>query len=121
MKYREINILIKKSILDTNKIQLEIRWIKLNKLEKTLRVKGYRSAAIHGNKSQNQRMRVLQDFKRNKLQALLATDVVSRGIDIDDVTHVINFDMPQTYEEYIHRIGRTGRAEKTGKALTFVD
>lgn len=96
------------------------KW-KLNKLEKALRSKGFRVSAIHGNKSQQQRQRVLQQFKKNGLQALLATDVASRGIDIDDVTHVINFDMPQTYEEYIHRIGRTGRANKKGKAITFVD
>jgi superfamily II DNA/RNA helicase len=96
------------------------KW-KLNKLEKALRDKGYRASAIHGNKSQQQRERVLQQFKENGLQALLATDIASRGIDIDDVTHVINFDMPQTYEEYIHRIGRTGRANKTGKAITLVD
>ncbi len=96
------------------------KW-KLNKLEKSLRYKGYRISAIHGNKSQQQRQRVLAQFKNNKLQALLATDVVSRGIDIDDITHVINFDMPQTYEDYIHRIGRTGRMNKPGKAITFID
>lgn len=96
------------------------KW-KLNKLEKALRDKGYRISAIHGNKTQQQRQRVLDQFKKNALQALLATDVASRGIDIDDVTHVINFDMPQTYEDYIHRIGRTGRANKTGKAITFID
>lgn len=96
------------------------KW-KLNKLEKILRDKGYRVSAIHGNKTQQQRQRVLEQFKNNKLQALLATDVASRGLDIDNVTHVINFDMPQTYEDYVHRIGRTGRANRTGKAITFVD
>lgn len=96
------------------------KW-KLNKLEQSLREKGFRVSAIHGNKSQQQRSRVLDQFKRNGLQALLATDVVSRGIDIDSITHVINFDMPQTYEDYIHRIGRTGRADKVGKAITFID
>jgi superfamily II DNA/RNA helicase len=96
------------------------KW-KLNKLEKSLRYKGYKISAIHGNKSQQQRQRVLDQFKNNKLQALLATDVVSRGIDIDDITHVINFDMPQTYEDYIHRIGRTGRMNKPGKAITFIN
>lgn len=94
---------------------------KLNRLERNLRNKGYKVSAIHGNKSQQQRQRVLRQFKKNGLQALLATDIVSRGIDIDNVTHVINFDMPQTYEEYIHRIGRTGRADKTGKAITLID
>ncbi|MFC1653362.1 DEAD/DEAH box helicase [Patescibacteria group bacterium] len=96
------------------------KW-KLNKLEKKLRDDGYRVSAIHGNKTQQQRQRVLNQFKKNRLQALLATDVVSRGIDIDDVTHVINYDMPQSYEEYIHRIGRTGRADKKGKAITFIN
>lgn len=96
------------------------KW-KINKLERNLRDKGYRVSAIHGNKSQQQRQRTLDQFKKNALQALLATDVASRGIDIDDVTHVINFDMPNSYEDYIHRIGRTGRANKVGKAITFVD
>jgi ATP-dependent RNA helicase RhlE len=93
----------------------------LNKLEKNLKSRGHNVAAIHGNKSQNQRQRVLNQFKDNNLQALLATDVASRGLDIDNVTHVINYDMPQTYEDYIHRIGRTGRADKTGVALTFIE
>lgn len=96
------------------------KW-KLNRLERNLIARGFRVAAIHGNKSQAHRMSVLKQFKTNRLQALLATDIASRGLDIDDVTHVINFDMPQTYEDYIHRIGRTGRANKTGIALTFVD
>jgi superfamily II DNA/RNA helicase len=94
---------------------------KINRLERNLLGRGYKVAAIHGDKSQSQRMRALQQFKDNHLQALLASDIASRGLDIDDVTHVINFDMPQTYEDYIHRIGRTGRANKTGIALTFVD
>jgi superfamily II DNA/RNA helicase len=62
----------------------------------------------------------LQDFKQGRVKALLATDVASRGIDIVNVTHVINYDEPTTYEDYVHRIGRTGRAGKGGKALTFV-
>jgi superfamily II DNA/RNA helicase len=94
---------------------------KLNRLERNLKNRGHKVAAIHGNKNQNQRQRVLAAFKNNHLQALLATDVASRGLDIDDVTHVINFDLPQTYEDYIHRIGRTGRVDKPGVALTFVD
>ena len=77
--------------------------------------------AIHGNKSQNQRQKALDEFKRNGLQILIATDVASRGIDIDNVTHVINYDAPATYEDYVHRIGRTGRAGKKGVALTFVE
>ncbi len=92
----------------------------INKLEEALATKGLRVCAIHGNKSQNARQRSLEMFKRGATQALLATDVAARGIDICDVTHVINYDEPGTYEDYIHRIGRTGRAGKTGMALTFV-
>ncbi|PIR60137.1 MAG: hypothetical protein COU68_03035, partial [Candidatus Pacebacteria bacterium CG10_big_fil_rev_8_21_14_0_10_45_6] len=91
------------------------------KLSKELRFRGFRVDAIHGNKSQGQRQRALRDFKDNYIQALIATDVVSRGVDIADVTHVINYDLPESYEDYIHRIGRTGRADKVGVALTFVD
>ncbi len=93
----------------------------IEKLNKELEFRGFKVDAIHGNKRQSQRQRVLQSFKQNEIQILLATDVASRGLDIDNVTHVINYDLPQTYEDYIHRIGRTGRAGKTGFALTFVD
>jgi superfamily II DNA/RNA helicase len=93
----------------------------MNRLARALHERGFRVAAIHGNKSQNQRQLALRQFKENAVQVLLATDVASRGLDIDDVTHVINFDLPQTYEDYVHRIGRTGRADKTGKALSFVE
>ena len=92
----------------------------INKLERQLADRGVRASAIHGNKSQNARQRSLQVFKQGRVQVLLATDVAARGIDIADVTHVINFDEPQTYEDYVHRIGRTGRAGKAGTALTFV-
>ncbi len=92
----------------------------INKLEMTLSRLGVRVTSIHGNKNQNARQRSLDAFKRGHVQALLATDVAARGIDIDDVTHVINYDEPQSYDDYVHRIGRTGRAGKMGKALTFV-
>lgn len=78
------------------------------------------AAAIHGNKSQSQRERALKSFKTDQVNILVATDVAARGIDIDDVTHVINFDPPKQYDDYVHRIGRTGRAGKAGKALTFI-
>jgi len=78
------------------------------------------AVAIHGNKSQSQRERALRDFKTETVKIMVATDVAARGLDIPDVTHVINFDEPQSYEDYIHRIGRTGRAGKTGVALTFI-
>lgn len=92
----------------------------IQKLTNELIRRGFRAVAIHGNKNQNQRQRALEQFKNNEISILLATDVVSRGLDIDSVTHVINYDAPESYEDYIHRIGRTGRAGKKGKALTFV-
>ncbi|MCL6096582.1 MAG: DEAD/DEAH box helicase, partial [Patescibacteria group bacterium] len=93
----------------------------VQKLTNELVRRGLRAAAIHGNKSQGQRQRVLDQFKRNEISILLATDVASRGLDIPDVSHVINFDMPASYDDYVHRIGRTGRANKAGVALTFIE
>jgi superfamily II DNA/RNA helicase len=92
----------------------------IQKLSDELVARGFKAGAIHGNKSQGQRQRMLAQFKNNEISILLATDVASRGLDIDNVSHVINYDIPQTYEDYVHRIGRTGRAHKTGTALTFV-
>ena len=93
----------------------------MERLSKTLSERGFATASIHGNKSQSQRQRALTAFKRNEVKVLLATDVAARGIDIDSVTHVINYELPETYADYIHRIGRTGRADRTGVALTFID
>ncbi|HMS22703.1 MAG TPA: DEAD/DEAH box helicase [Candidatus Levybacteria bacterium] len=93
----------------------------VQKLSDELIQRGFKVGAIHGNKNQNQRLRTLFDFKNNNIQVLLATDVASRGLDIDNVSHVINYDLPTSYEDYIHRIGRTGRADKKGIALTFLD
>ncbi len=90
-------------------------------LSQNLVKRGFKSESIHGNKSQSQRVRALDSFKGSRVQILVATDVAARGIDVSDVTHVINFDIPATYEDYVHRIGRTGRAGKRGKALTFID
>jgi len=87
------------------------------KLEK----KGFTASVIHGDRSQNQRLRALDEFRRGKSQILVATDVAARGIDIDDITHVINFDVPETPETYVHRIGRTARGDATGDAFTLVD
>lgn len=81
---------------------------------------GIPSDQIHGNKSQNARQNALKAFKQGRVRVLVATDVASRGLDISDVSHVINYQVPQTHDSYIHRIGRTGRAGKTGKALTFI-
>lgn len=93
----------------------------IEKLHKELDFRGFKVGAIHGNKSQGHRMRVLESFKQDQIQILLATDVASRGLDIPDVSHVINYELPENYEDYIHRIGRTGRANKKGSALTFID
>ena len=81
---------------------------------------GVSTESIHGDKKQGQRRKALRDFKEGKIRVLVATDVAARGIDIDGVTHVINFDFPEHSEDYIHRIGRTGRAETDGEAITFV-
>lgn len=89
-------------------------------LSKELVARGFTSDAIHGNKSQGQRQRALSKFKDNHVEILVATDVAARGIDVKDISHVINFDIPQTYDDYTHRIGRTGRAGTTGYAITFV-
>lgn len=92
----------------------------VQKLAITLGKRGFKTEAIHGNKSLGQRQKALSLFKEGRVQALVATDVAARGLDIPSVSHVINYDLPETYEDYIHRIGRTGRADAIGKALTFV-
>lgn len=93
----------------------------VQRLAEKLSKSGIPSEAIHGNKSQGQRQRALNAFKANQVQVLVATDVAARGLDIPNVSHVINFDQPTTYEDYVHRIGRTGRGGKRGHALTFVN
>ncbi|PIP87156.1 DNA/RNA helicase [Candidatus Campbellbacteria bacterium CG22_combo_CG10-13_8_21_14_all_36_13] len=92
----------------------------VGKLSQELNRKGLKTESIHGNKSHSQRQSALKRFKENRIIALVATDVAARGLDITDITHVINFDIPETYDDYIHRIGRTGRGSHKGKAITFV-
>lgn len=92
----------------------------VDELEKELRHMGFKAGAIHGDKRSRERIRILDSFKRDQINILIATDVAARGLDIPDVTHVINYDVPQTYDTYVHRIGRTGRSGKKGTALTFV-
>jgi len=91
-----------------------------NKLTKQLEQVGIRATAIHGNKSQSQRTRALANFKDNRVRILVATDVAARGLDIDQLPHVVNYDLPQVAEDYVHRIGRTGRAGYTGEAVSLV-
>ena len=90
-----------------------------NRVVQKLSAKGIPGAAIHGNKSQASRTRALNDFKRGRCQVLVATDVAARGLDVDDITHVINYDLPMESETYVHRIGRTARAGATGNAISF--
>jgi ATP-dependent RNA helicase RhlE len=92
-----------------------------DKVVKDLDKIGVKAAAIHGNKSQNARQKALGDFKTSQIRILVATDIAARGIDVDDLTHVINYEIPNVPETYVHRIGRTGRAGASGKAISFCD
>ncbi len=92
----------------------------VEKLAKELASYGVKAESIHGNKSHGQRQRALTRFKSGEAHVLVATDVAARGIHVDDVSHVINYDLPTTFEDYVHRIGRTGRGDKRGIALTFI-
>ena len=92
-----------------------------NKVSEVLTKAGIKSDAIHGNKSQTARQNALNNFKDGKIRALIATDIAARGIDVDDITHVINFELPHEPESYVHRIGRTARAGAKGKAIAFCD
>lgn len=93
----------------------------VERLTKELLDRGFRANEIHGGKTQGQRTRALRQFKENQINILVATDVAARGIDVADITHVINYSTPQTYDDYVHRIGRAGRAGRTGSALTFIE
>ena len=112
-------------ILKDNKIQRALVFTRtkhgadavVRNLEKT----GVKAAAIHGNKSQNARQKALGDFKASTIRILVATDIAARGIDVDDLSHVINYELPNVPETYVHRIGRTGRAGASGRAISFCD
>ena len=93
----------------------------VEKLSKDLLHLGFKATSIHGNKTQSNRQKSLDAFKKDRIQILVATDVAARGLDIPKVSHVINYDIPNTYDDYVHRIGRTGRAGEKGQALTFVE
>lgn len=92
----------------------------VEKLSKVLTQEGFKAESIHGDKNHSKRQQALRSFKDGHVQVLVATDVAARGLDIPGVSHVINFDIPATYEDYVHRIGRTGRGDKQGVALTFI-
>lgn len=92
----------------------------VQRLHEDLTSKGFKSGSLHGDKRHGERVRILESFKKNGITILVATDVAARGIDVPDVSHVINYEIPRSYDTYVHRIGRTGRANKKGNALTFV-
>ena len=94
--------------------------IEVERLAENLDQVGFKAQSIHGDKRQRERQHALRQFKENQVNILVATDVAARGIDVKDISHVINYTIPQTYNDYIHRIGRTGRGDKKGMALTFV-
>ena len=91
-----------------------------DRVARQLEQKGIRCATLHSNRSQNQRLKALKDFKSGAVRVLVATDIAARGIDVDGISHVINYDFPMHVEDYIHRIGRTGRANAVGDAISFV-
>ncbi|SEQ92438.1 DEAD/DEAH box helicase [Neolewinella agarilytica] len=119
-KFNELISLLKEPELKRVLVFAETKH-RVKKITKKLNQAGISADEIHGNKSQNYRQKALKAFKHGKVKALCATDVAARGLDIDDITHVINFEAPTDYDVYIHRVGRTGRAGKTGEAITFVD
>jgi ATP-dependent RNA helicase RhlE len=92
-----------------------------DKLTRTLKTRGFKVSVLHGDRSQGQRVQALEHFRQGYSQVLVATDIAARGIDIDDISHVINYDIPMTPEDYVHRIGRTGRADATGDAFSLMD
>ncbi len=92
----------------------------VEKLSKFLGQSGYPVAAIHGNKTQSARTHALESFRKGRVEILVATDVASRGLDVDGISHVVNFDVPQSPEDYVHRIGRTARGGRGGNALTLM-
>ncbi|WP_300491858.1 DEAD/DEAH box helicase [Flavobacterium sp.] len=113
------------NILDDSSIERSLVFARTkygaDKLAKRLAKTGIYAAAIHGNKSQNARQKALNDFKNNRIRVLIATDIAARGIDIDELPHVVNYELPNVPETYVHRIGRTGRAGMQGIAISFCD
>lgn len=120
---REEKMILLKELLDKDEVEKVLIFVETkryaDKVERTLYESNFRVGAIHGDKRQRAREKVIKLFRYSDINILVATNVAARGIDINDITHVINLDQPQNYDEYIHRIGRTGRNGKTGTAYTF--
>lgn len=111
-------------LLEDEKLQMVLVFSRTkhgaDKIARKLEQSGVKCATLHANRSQNQRLRALEDFKSWKVRVLVATDIAARGIDVDGISHVVNFDFPHIVEDYVHRIGRTGRAQAIGDAISFV-
>ena len=120
VKFTQLQEILKQDELKKVLIFIETK-MEVERLTQNLIGEGFRAESIHGDKKQNQRLKALTQFRNNSINILVATDVAARGLDIKDISHVINYTVPQTYDDYIHRIGRTGRGDKKGKALTFVE
>ena len=122
-KSKKLNLLV--NILEDRLIERSLVFARTkygaDKIAKQLVKRGISAAAIHGNKSQNARQKALDDFKNSRVRVLIATDIAARGIDIDELPHVINYELPNVAETYVHRIGRTGRAGAEGIAVSFCD
>ncbi len=121
-KHLKMNLLA--HLLEDEKLQMVLVFSRTkhgaDKIARKLEQGGVKCATLHANRSQNQRLRALEDFKSWKVRVLVATDIAARGIDVDGISHVVNFDFPHIVEDYVHRIGRTGRAQAIGDAISFV-
>ena len=120
MKFQELANILKQKQMTKVLVFIETK-AEVEKITTCLQDEGFKADSIHGDKKQHQRQRALNMFKKNEVNILVATDVAARGLDIENISHVINYTVPQTYDDYIHRIGRTGRGNCKGKALTFVN
>jgi len=121
-KHLKVNLLL--NVLDQDEMTSVLVFTRTkhgaDNLVQKLKKAGVKAATIHGNRTQGQRVAALEGFRRGHYRVLVATDIAARGIDVDGISHVLNFDAPGTAEDYVHRIGRTARAEATGDAITFV-
>lgn len=120
MKFYQLKEILEQEEMKKVLIFIETKH-EVEKMANNLKSNGFRADSIHGDKKQNQRQKALNLFRDDHINILVATDVAARGLDIKDISHVINYTVPQTFTDYIHRIGRTGRGDKKGFALTFVD
>lgn len=121
---RHLKLGLLSHLLEDEKMQMVLVFTRTkhgaDKIARKLEAGGVRCATLHANRSQNQRLKALADFKSCQVRVLVATDIAARGIDVDGISHVVNFDFPMHAEDYVHRIGRTGRAQAIGDAISFI-